>query len=42
MLESAAITSGTISTHFFRGDGLVAALDEIGALDEVLSTGAPG
>ena len=41
VLESAAITSGTISTHFFRGDGLVAALAEVGALDEVLETGPP-
>ena len=41
VLESAAITSGTISTHFFRGDGLVAALAEVGTLDEVLETGPP-
>jgi len=41
VLESSEVTSGTISTHFFRGDGLVRGLDEIGVLDEVLSTGAP-
>ena len=35
------VTSGTISTHFFRGDGLVRGLAEIGVLDEVLATGAP-
>jgi flavin-dependent dehydrogenase len=41
VLESAAITSGTISTHFFRGDGLVAALASIGVLEEVLATDPP-
>ncbi len=41
VVESAEVTSGTISTHFFRGDGLVRGLAEIGVLDEVLATGAP-
>ena len=30
-----------MSTHFFRGDGLVRSLEETGTLDEVLATGAP-
>ena len=41
LLESRDFPSDTLSTHFFRGDGLVRALDEIGVLDEVLATGAP-
>jgi flavin-dependent dehydrogenase len=41
VLESAAITSGTISTHFFRGDGLVRSLDELGLLEQVLATQPP-
>jgi len=41
VLESSALTSGTISTHFFRGDGLVRGLSEVGLLEEVLATGAP-
>ena len=41
VLESSALTSGTISTHFFRGDGLVRGLWEIGLLPAVLATRAP-
>lgn len=41
VLESSAMTSGTISTHFFRGDGLVRGLFRAGLLDDVLATGAP-
>ena len=41
VLESSALTSGTISTHFFRGDGLVRGLWDVGLLDDVLATGAP-
>ena len=41
MLESRSFPSATVSTHFFRGDGLVRALAEVGDLDEVLATGAP-
>ncbi len=41
VLESQAFPSDTMSTHFFRGDGLVRSLREVGVLDEVLATGAP-
>ena len=41
LLESRDFPSDTLSTHFFRGDGLVRSLDEVGVLDEVLATGAP-
>ena len=41
VLESSALTSGTTSTHFFRGDGLVRGLWSVGLLDDVLATGAP-
>jgi flavin-dependent dehydrogenase len=41
LLESRDFPSDTLSTHFFRGDGLVRSLDEVGLLDEVLATGAP-
>jgi menaquinone-9 beta-reductase len=41
VLDSSEVTSGTISTHFFRGDGLVRSLAELDVLDEVLATGAP-
>ena len=41
VLESGSVSSGTISTHFFRGDGLVRGLSEIGVLDQVLATGPP-
>jgi flavin-dependent dehydrogenase len=41
VLETRHFPSDTLSTHFFRGDGLVRALAEVGVLDEVLATGAP-
>jgi flavin-dependent dehydrogenase len=41
VLEARRLPSPTISTHFFRGDGLVRALDEVGVLGQVLRTGAP-
>jgi flavin-dependent dehydrogenase len=41
LLESRDFPSDTLSTHFFRGDGLIRSLDEVGVLDEVLATGAP-
>lgn len=41
VLESQTFPSDTMSTHFFRGDGLVRSLSELGALEEVLATGAP-
>lgn len=41
VLEAGSFPSDTISTHFFRGDGLVRSLQEIWVLDEVLATGAP-
>jgi flavin-dependent dehydrogenase len=41
LLESGALPSDTLSTHFFRGDGLVRSLADVGVLDEVLATGAP-
>jgi menaquinone-9 beta-reductase len=41
LLESRGSPGETLSTHFFRGDGLVRALEETGVLDEVLATGAP-
>ncbi len=41
VLEARHFPSDTISTHFFRGDGLVRALAEQDLLEEVLATGAP-
>jgi hypothetical protein len=41
VVDRARFPSGTISTHFFRGEWCVAALDRLGILDEVLRTGAP-
>lgn len=41
VLEPHPLPSDTLSTHFFRGAGLVAALDEVGVLDLVLDEGAP-
>ena len=41
LLESGDFPSDTLSTHFFRGDGLVRSLEDVGVLDEVLATGAP-
>ncbi len=41
LLESHTLASDTLSTHFFRGDGLVRSLRDVGVLEEVLATGAP-
>ena len=41
VVDRARFPSETISTHFFRGEWCVAALDRLGILDEVLRTGAP-
>jgi flavin-dependent dehydrogenase len=41
VLESRRFPSDTLSTHFFRGDGLVRGLPDVGALDEVLASGRP-
>jgi flavin-dependent dehydrogenase len=41
LLEARDPPGDTLSTHFFRGDGLVRSLEETGTLDEVLATGAP-
>jgi flavin-dependent dehydrogenase len=41
LLETRGSPGDTLSTHFFRGDGLVRSLAETGTLDEVLATGAP-
>ncbi|WP_426562919.1 NAD(P)/FAD-dependent oxidoreductase [Angustibacter sp. McL0619] len=41
LLEAHTLPSDTLSTHFFRGDGLVRSLAETGVIDEVLATGAP-
>jgi menaquinone-9 beta-reductase len=41
LLDSREFPSETLSTHFFRGDGLVRSLEHVGALEEVLATGAP-
>jgi menaquinone-9 beta-reductase len=41
LVDAAKFPSSTMSTHFFRGAGLVATLDELGVLGEVLGLGAP-
>jgi menaquinone-9 beta-reductase len=41
LVDAARFPSDTISTHFFRGAGLVSALRRIGVLDDVLALGAP-
>jgi flavin-dependent dehydrogenase len=41
LVDSARFPSDTISTHFFRGAGLVAMLQRIGVLEEVLALGTP-
>jgi flavin-dependent dehydrogenase len=41
VLEARHLPSDTLSTHFFRGDGLVRSLAEVGVLDEVLAAGVP-
>jgi menaquinone-9 beta-reductase len=41
LVDACHFPSDTISTHFFRGSGLLAALQRIGALESVLELGAP-
>jgi menaquinone-9 beta-reductase len=41
LVDRAAFPSPTLSTHFFRGAGLVAVLDHLGVLDRVLALGSP-
>lgn len=41
LVERVRFPSATISTHFFRGAGLVAVLDRLGILEGVLSLGCP-
>lgn len=41
LLEAHTLPSDTLSTHFFRGDGLVRSLRDVGVLDEVLAAGSP-
>jgi menaquinone-9 beta-reductase len=41
VVDRARFPSPTPSTHFFRGDGLVRALDAVGVLDHVLALGSP-
>jgi flavin-dependent dehydrogenase len=41
LVERVRFPSTTISTHFFRGEGLVAVLERLSLLDEVLALGPP-
>jgi flavin-dependent dehydrogenase len=41
LVDRATFPSTTISTHFFRGSGLVSVLDDLGILEDALATGAP-
>lgn len=41
LVDRATFPSSTCSTHFFRGAGMVAVLDRLGVLDEVLALDAP-
>jgi len=41
LVDRATFPSTTISTHFFRGAGLVGVLDELGVLTQALALGAP-
>lgn len=41
LVERVRFPRSTISTHFFRGSGLVAVLHRLGMLDEVLALGCP-
>lgn len=41
VLEARTFPSATLSTHFFRGDGLVRRLGELDLLERVLALGAP-
>jgi menaquinone-9 beta-reductase len=41
VIDRATFPSGTLSTHFFRGQGCVGVLRRLGVLEEVLSFGSP-
>jgi 2-polyprenyl-6-methoxyphenol hydroxylase-like FAD-dependent oxidoreductase len=41
VVDRAKFPSPTLSTHFFRGDGLVRAMSQVGVLDQVLAHGSP-
>ena len=41
LVDRAAFPSTTLSTHFFRGAGMVSVLDQLGVLDQVLALGCP-
>jgi flavin-dependent dehydrogenase len=41
LIDRAQFPSVALSTHFFRGAGLVAVLDRLGMLDDVLALGSP-
>jgi flavin-dependent dehydrogenase len=41
LIDSTTFPSDTISTHFFRGAGLVSVLERLGLLDDVLALGSP-
>ena len=41
LVDRASFPSPTLSTHFFRGGGLVSVLDRLGVLDDVLALGCP-
>lgn len=41
LLDKASLPADTLSTHFFRGAGLVGVLQRLGVLEEVLSLGSP-
>ena len=41
VVDSATFPSDTISTHFFRGGGLVGVLERLGLLERVLELGCP-
>ncbi len=41
LVDASALPSPTLSTHFFRGGGMVGVLDRLGVLDQVLALGSP-
>jgi 2-polyprenyl-6-methoxyphenol hydroxylase-like FAD-dependent oxidoreductase len=41
VVDRATFPSGTLSTHFFRGEGCVGVLRRLGVLEEVLALGCP-
>lgn len=41
LVDRARFPSATLSTHYFRGAGLVAVLDRLGILDQVRALGSP-